>query len=131
MAKPRHLRKHAIKVASAEPDVKYSKCLRKAMYRQVSNICQCCGTPRTQANGLVLTVHHIRPVRAGGMATRENGLVCCKECHLSIHKHVDPLGDVERNFWIDLKDYLFTLPDLTQACKARFSSDKEYIKEAA
>tara|TARA_Y100001960_G_C14702273_1_gene842324 strand:+ start:578 stop:964 length:387 start_codon:yes stop_codon:yes gene_type:complete len=120
-----------LNIVSAQPEIKYNKSLRKSMFRSVGEVCQCCGEKRTKQNGLVLTVHHILPVRAGGLATRENGLVACADCHTAVHDYIDPLGDVGRNFWQDMADYILSLPKATEECRARFSSGEEYIKKAA
>lgn len=102
---------------------KYNKCLRKLMYRKANYTCQCCGTQKTKENNLVLTIHHIKFVKYGGMATQENGLVCCLNCHDKIHKHLGILGG-SQNFWQELANYLFTLPNLTDSCKDRFSGEE-------
>lgn len=100
--------------------VKFTRKLRKTMYRDANYTCQCCGEKRTSQNKLVLTLHHIVPRSFGGLGTAKNALVCCIKCHVKIHQYIKGLQQTFYNFWEDLKSYILSLPKSTKKCKKRF-----------
>tara|TARA_Y100001960_G_C14702273_1_gene842325 strand:+ start:1117 stop:1527 length:411 start_codon:yes stop_codon:yes gene_type:complete len=104
--------------------VRFSRNLRKTLYRKASYTCQCCGTKRTAKNNLVLTLHHIVPSSYGGLGTAENALVCCIDCHINIHHYINKLQNLLYTFWEDLKIYILDLPNAPKKCKKRFLTQR-------
>lgn len=65
--------------------------LSAQVLKRDKGICQCCGYPKADE------VHHIHPVVFGGMATLENLITLCSECHRLAPNDPDNFLDYQRS----------------------------------
>jgi len=64
------------------PDITWSEIREAVLDKDIHRCCVCLRRPRNSSN---LHVHHVHPVKDGGVATMENLKVVCQSCHIELH----------------------------------------------
>jgi hypothetical protein len=103
--------------------------IRFVVFTAAKFTCQCCGITKRKLTkkSKKLTIHHIHPVEFGGLATEENGFVCCEDCHRAIHRYIAEY-EITNNFLEYLKIYLVQKSSTQPITLKRFGIEQQYKK---
>lgn len=116
------------------PAIDFSFYIRKELFEENGPYCLFCGKQILEASSLkplmgkIATIHHIVFQSAGGLGVKNNGLVCCRNCHDDIHKFMDcfSISKNDYDFYTTVYIWLFTEQVLDDSVYERFN----YLKYA-